>query len=55
MIWIQVYRETPTVIYLQLVGKKVGEGFVLNFESEICGKLVYEAKFTDEGMEAVTI
>ena len=36
-----------------MLGKKVGDGLSLTIDSDSCGKVVYEAKFTEDGMEAV--
>jgi hypothetical protein len=38
---------------IQLLGKKVGDGFSISLDTECCGKLVSESKFTDDGIEMV--
>jgi hypothetical protein len=35
------------------MGKRSDDGMTINIETEKCGKLIYECRFTDDGMEAV--
>jgi hypothetical protein len=36
-----------------LIGKRSDDMITINIETERCGKLVYECRFSDDGMDAV--